>query len=310
MWELKDHIIHCHNESDQRNSKTLGVGATNACCGDCDIHSIRVLAHSIAVENSSKDEELSLDAEVKSDTYERFPQSLRSEDWQNPDDLDALFEWFFKFRDNKEDEEAWFISVAAYLWSLWIARNDKIFEGKTSNFLDLLYQAKLKALTWLKANMCCDMLSETCWFVRPSASFHPTSLSKAIGTHTGQIFFQICGLRRSERYGCGGFLPTKEVVSEQLAVKIALDIFSRFNGMGDLELVIEINSQVVLNWLESHTLRLGKLWEIFEDYEQGRCYNGHNACFAWSRAIESFGGMVVVLVLFFLLPYCTWVFGF
>ncbi|KAL4378344.1 hypothetical protein GQ457_02G040120 [Hibiscus cannabinus] len=62
--------------------------------------------------------------------------------------------------------------------------------------------------------------------------------------------------------------------------------------MGDLELVIEINSQVVLNSLESHTLRPEKWWEIFEDCAQGRCYHGHNACFAWSRAIESFGGMV------------------
>ncbi|KAK9006963.1 hypothetical protein V6N11_019293 [Hibiscus sabdariffa] len=106
-------------------------------------------------------------------------------------------------------------------------------------------------------------------FVRPSASFHHTSLSKAIGAQKGQIFFRVCGLRRKERYGCGGFLCTKEgiiralfsgpcefcgaAISELQAVKIALDILSKVNGMGDLELVIEINSQVVLNWLESHT---------------------------------------------------------
>ncbi|KAK8628352.1 hypothetical protein V6N13_064061 [Hibiscus sabdariffa] len=36
-------------------------------------------------------------------------------------------------------------------------------------------------------------------FVRPSASFHHTSLSKAIGAQKGQIFFRVCGLRRKER---------------------------------------------------------------------------------------------------------------
>ncbi|KAK8580113.1 hypothetical protein V6N12_070397 [Hibiscus sabdariffa] len=36
--------------------------------------------------------------------------------------------------------------VDAVLWSLWLARNEKIFDGKITNFKDLIFPMKLVVL--------------------------------------------------------------------------------------------------------------------------------------------------------------------
>ncbi|KAL4297768.1 hypothetical protein GQ457_12G027450 [Hibiscus cannabinus] len=37
------------------------------------------------------------------------------------------------------------------VWSIWMARNDKIFNGKSVRVEDLLFHSKLRALVWLNA---------------------------------------------------------------------------------------------------------------------------------------------------------------
>ncbi|KAL4346504.1 hypothetical protein GQ457_17G003960 [Hibiscus cannabinus] len=46
----------------------------------------------------------------------------------------------------------WLITVAAVLWSVWLAHNDKVFNGKLTTPKDILFSTELRALMWVKAS--------------------------------------------------------------------------------------------------------------------------------------------------------------
>ncbi|KAL4352748.1 hypothetical protein GQ457_06G007230 [Hibiscus cannabinus] len=90
-----------------------------------------------------------------------FPRPLLERELPLVAALDTLLKEF-KLKSEERDKivwvheksgilrKLWLISVAAALWVVWCARNDKIFNKKHSNPVEWMFQSKLRALVWLK----------------------------------------------------------------------------------------------------------------------------------------------------------------
>ncbi|KAK9000750.1 hypothetical protein V6N11_081237 [Hibiscus sabdariffa] len=177
----------------------------------------------------------------------------------------------------------WFITIAAAIWwSLWLTRNDKVFREKSLSSLELLFQAKMRALIWIKAENKDLVLIDGDWWTHPKL---PLASSANVVTEwtppdEGAVKFNVDGSVLLNRAGCGGVLRNHkgEVIaifsglaecfgadySELVAVKMALNLFKETNVFGKTRLVIESDSQIVLNWLQNFSARPWKWWCLFE----------------------------------------------
>lgn len=64
----------------------------------------------------------------------------------------------------------WNISIAATLWSLWLTRNQIIFEKKSTNLEDLIYLIKFRVLKWSAAAGLCDDSLSPAWLLSPECT--------------------------------------------------------------------------------------------------------------------------------------------
>ncbi|KAL4361944.1 hypothetical protein GQ457_04G018060 [Hibiscus cannabinus] len=53
------------------------------------------------------------------------------------------------------------------LWSIWLARNDRVFNGKVSTANDIMFYTKLRALMWVKSIPNLELRDEARWWAEP-----------------------------------------------------------------------------------------------------------------------------------------------
>ncbi|KAK9000739.1 hypothetical protein V6N11_081227 [Hibiscus sabdariffa] len=176
--------------------------------------------------------------------------------------------------------------AAAVIWSLWLARNDKLFRGKSLSSLELLFQAKRRALIWIKAENKDLVLIDGDWWTHPKLSLASSSnvVTEWTPPDEGAVKFNVDGSVLLNRAGCGGVLRNHkgEVIaifygpaecfgadySELVAIKMAFNLFKETNVFGKARLVIESDSQIVLNWLQNFLARPWKWWSLFEEIDR------------------------------------------
>ncbi|XP_039054282.1 uncharacterized protein LOC120196577 [Hibiscus syriacus] len=132
----------------------------------------------------------------------------------NLQSVDEIFEFCFQFRWTESTALAWFVSFAAALWSLWLARNDVVFKSKSTNLKDLLVYVKMRAYAWCKALKVFSVLDEKRWWDWPgeSASLCVQQRPKSVWKPPvlGQMKFNVVGSATNKLAGCGGILRTAE----------------------------------------------------------------------------------------------------
>lgn len=67
-------------------------------------------------------------------------------------------------------KQAWEISIAATLWSLWLARNERIFKGSKISSADVFLLAKKRAFEWAKLANLIPQSSADIWALHPKST--------------------------------------------------------------------------------------------------------------------------------------------
>ncbi|KAK8623632.1 hypothetical protein V6N13_064999 [Hibiscus sabdariffa] len=147
--------------------------------------------------------------------------------------------------------------IAAATWSLWLARNDMVFHGKSISSMELLFQAKLRVLIFIKAKNKDLVLIDGDWCTHPKMSLASSSnvVTKWSSPDEGAIKFNVDGSFLLNRASCGGVLRNHkgDVIaifsgpvecigadySELVAVRTAINFFKETNVLGKARLVIE-----------------------------------------------------------------------
>ncbi|GMJ00607.1 hypothetical protein like AT4G29090 [Hibiscus trionum] len=98
-----------------------------------------------------------------------------------------------------------------------------------------------------------------------------------------EIKFNTDGAFKDQHAGCGGVLrtdsgdiralfsgpiqPFSADFAELVALRTALEIFIEAGWLGRANLVVESDSQTVLNWVANKSLRPWRWWSVFEDID-------------------------------------------
>ncbi|MBA0717643.1 hypothetical protein Golax_005441 [Gossypium laxum] len=59
----------------------------------------------------------------------------------------------------------WLIAIAASCWSVWLARNEMVFERKVLSMDTLIFHSKMRALLWVRAVFSECMVQERLWWL-------------------------------------------------------------------------------------------------------------------------------------------------
>ncbi|KAK8658944.1 hypothetical protein V6N13_029163 [Hibiscus sabdariffa] len=79
------------------------------------------------------------------------------------------------------------IAVAAALWSIWLMRNEKIYDNKYAIVKDLLFNTKMRALVWVNASKTSSIENVAAWWESPSTSFLWLVGALLIGLPCGKV---------------------------------------------------------------------------------------------------------------------------
>ncbi|KAB2065218.1 hypothetical protein ERO13_A09G072500v2 [Gossypium hirsutum] len=193
----------------------------------------------------------------------------------------------------------WLISVTAACWSIWLVRNELVFDRKSPSMNGLVFQSKLRALMWVRAihNELC--VEEKLWWFCPIRSWNKAFKGGVRGRlwcppRKGWVKFNLCGVVNEDEARCGGVLrylngvaravfsgpivAKDSLVSEVVAILIAFEMFSAIGWFGKSSLIIELGSKEVCCWLENNGLRPWGLLPCFREIDSKVASLG-NVCF-------------------------------
>ncbi|KAB2004100.1 hypothetical protein ES319_D11G175200v1 [Gossypium barbadense] len=134
----------------------------------------------------------------------------------------------------------WLIAILASCWTVWLARNDKVFDRTLINLDTMLYHSKMRALMWARAVLDECQFLECYWWYWPAKC----SSSRSMLSRTEDVA------------GCGGVLRDNKGVACAL---FSGQILARGSGMtklmafkGVVEMYIGLNRKAhLLNLFEN-----------------------------------------------------------
>ncbi|KAE8725928.1 hypothetical protein F3Y22_tig00008013pilonHSYRG00240 [Hibiscus syriacus] len=181
-------------------------------------------------------------------------------------------------------QNQWLISAAAALWGIWLARNELIFENKSTSLKDLPFCVKMRAFLWIRAVNESLILVEADWWNDPTGclAINPPCLAWNPPA-AGSLKFNVDGAFKDSLAGCGGILRDSKGnikakfsspihaensdLAELLAIKTTLEILLETGWLGLWNLIVESDSQLALNWTGSIALRPWRWWDLFEELD-------------------------------------------
>ncbi|KAL4378031.1 hypothetical protein GQ457_02G027360 [Hibiscus cannabinus] len=196
----------------------------------------------------------------------------------------------------------WLVGCAAVLWTLWLARNEVIFRGKSLELVELCCLVKLRSFFWVKADALDCFFDEAQWWCCPlDCSFPIAGRAVRHGIEwspplAGFWKFNVDGSARGKPgpAGCGGVLRDGDGhiialfsgplgildsnVAEIRAIAAALDILVEGRWEGVSSFVIESDSAVALSWILHKERRPWSLDRWFRDID-GACLMLPCVCF-------------------------------
>ncbi|TYH87967.1 hypothetical protein ES332_D01G154800v1 [Gossypium tomentosum] len=148
------------------------------------------------------------------------------------------------------------IAIAATCWSVWLARNEMVFERKVLSMDKLIFHSKMRALLWVRAAFDECMLQERLWWLSSSKwrfDSKPVTLGWRYPPH-GWLKFNISRMEIEEVIGCGTLFSRPcdaiNVESAELgAIFAALGVIIEIGWRGIGLIIVEIRSLVAYNWL-------------------------------------------------------------
>ncbi|KAG8473851.1 hypothetical protein CXB51_036041 [Gossypium anomalum] len=173
----------------------------------------------------------------------------------------------------------WLISVSAVCWSVWLARNELVFEKRWPKMSNLVFLTKIRALMWIRAVYNELKVDEKIWWICPVRSW---SGGKKFGSggnfwcppYFGGVKFNVSGVESEGVAGCGGVLRNSEGVvravfsgpcaaressaAEVGTVCLALEVFLEMGWKGSCSKSIEVGSSDVFCWLEKKRDEIGQ----------------------------------------------------
>ncbi|MBA0844331.1 hypothetical protein Goarm_001432 [Gossypium armourianum] len=171
----------------------------------------------------------------------------------------------------------WLISVTATCWSVWLARNEMVFERKWSTTNNLLFHSKMRALMWVRSVQEELRVQERSWWICPYRSWCDLKKSGMGGMfwcppRYGWVKFNVSGVANEDEVECGGVLRDLDGVARALfsglvaakdsitaevgAIIIALDVYLAMGWKGKGSLIIEIGSN---EDIENRMIRVGNV---------------------------------------------------
>ncbi|KAH1063498.1 hypothetical protein J1N35_028485 [Gossypium stocksii] len=147
---------------------------------------------------------------------------------------------FFSFCNNVSYKgvvkSLWLISVSAACWSVWLARNELVFDRRWPKMSSLVFLSKIRALMWIKPVYDELKVNEKFEGVVRAVFSGPSAATESSATEVG-------------------------------AVCLALEVFQEMGWMGSCSLTIEVGSSEVFCWIENKGSRPWSLVSFFKGIE-------------------------------------------
>ncbi|KAL4368431.1 hypothetical protein GQ457_05G036100 [Hibiscus cannabinus] len=167
----------------------------------------------------------------------------------------------------------WLVGCAAVLWTLWLARNEVIFRGKSLELVELCFLVKLRSFFWVKADALDCFFDEAQWWCCPLDCSFPVAAGAG---GCGGVLRDGDGHIIALFSGPLGILDSN--VAEIRAIAAALDILVEGKWEGLSSFVIESDSAVALSWILHKERRPWRLDRWFRDID-GACLMLPCVCF-------------------------------
>ncbi|GMI75617.1 hypothetical protein like AT5G65005 [Hibiscus trionum] len=187
----------------------------------------------------------------------------------------------------------WVACVSALLWSLWLARNERIFRGKRLTSDEICFLVKLRSYYWIKVGVEGELMSEAAWWTCPSSqALSVAGKKERRGVFwqppvTGVLKFNVDGAARGKPGPAGfggvmrdgesrimglfsgplGVMDSNEAEVRAIAFALSLVVGGSWRTQC---VIIEFDSQVALSWVTRSAKRPWRLWEVFMAIDQAQ----------------------------------------
>ncbi|KAK8674576.1 hypothetical protein V6N13_032685 [Hibiscus sabdariffa] len=183
---------------------------------------------------------------------------------------------------------AWLISVALALWSIWLMRNDVVFNGKADIVNDIMFFSKLRALMWIKVTPSIVLCGEAKWWFDPRGCFKIGFLGchNLLQDKELLAIFHVHGAFADSKVAYRGVLFNKGVIraifsgpascenrlsAGLVAAKTTLEIFIAAGWANWCPLVLASDCKVLVNLIENSLQRPWALSKFFAEFDNLSC---------------------------------------
>ncbi|KAG8493307.1 hypothetical protein CXB51_010707 [Gossypium anomalum] len=172
--------------------------------------------------------------------------------------------------------------------TVWLARNELVFERRWPKMSTLVFLSKIRALMWDRSLSDELKVDERIWWVCPIKSWSDVKKSRLSGRFWcplcfGWVKFNMCGLEIEGEVWCGGVLRNSKGVARAVfsgpcaakdsyaaevgAISLALDVFLEMGWKGRCSLIIKVGSTEVFSWVVNKGSRLWSLFSFFKEVD-------------------------------------------
>ncbi|KAK9024607.1 hypothetical protein V6N11_004765 [Hibiscus sabdariffa] len=146
-----------------------------------------------------------------------------------------------------EEDRMWRLLPFAIIWSLWLHKNDIIFQGKTVDVVQLLFSVKTRAAWWWKA------LSADSIIYIDSLIRNPSLASSNVAAYPSPPVNVVwvpplCGFLK---FNVDGACSKEVLLAEILAIKIAVERFVNSPWVIRSRLIVESDSKSAVGWISN-----------------------------------------------------------
>ncbi|TYJ41359.1 hypothetical protein E1A91_A03G015900v1 [Gossypium mustelinum] len=183
----------------------------------------------------------------------------------------------------------WLTSIATSCWSIWLARNEIVFDNKVLTMDTLIFHSKLRALLWVRVAAEECRFQERLWWLCPYKC--GLSNSGSAGWRflpLGCLKFNVSGLALEGESGVGVVMRDEEGIVRALfsglsiacdaeytelgAIIIAMDVFNDKGWKGSCSLIVELGSREVLNCILEKSSRPWSQHPVFAELDRRRAF--------------------------------------
>ncbi|KAG8493932.1 hypothetical protein CXB51_011284 [Gossypium anomalum] len=139
--------------------------------------------------------------------------------------FEEFYSLCFKVKFVGYSKSLWLIAMAASYWSIWLVRNEIVFENKVLSMATLIFHTKMRALLWgllQRATFDECMIQERLWWFCPYKCKISKSGSRGwCSPSHGWLIFNVSGIASEGASGCGGVM--RDAVGSRVVYNWVLD---------------------------------------------------------------------------------------